>query len=92
MEYVINQGLSADISQYPKLLSTLLPYVNTSLSQNEILRLGGTIFSAGIKDIEQFRVPVNRYARESIMDGIYYLVPDTLEDNVERLHGFIYER
>ena len=92
LEYVINQGLSAGISQYPKLLSAILPYVDTILSQAEILRLGGTIFSTGIKDIEQFRIPVDGYARDSIMDGVYYLVPDTLEDNVGALHEFIYER
>lgn len=92
LEYVINKGLSVGISQYPKLLNAILPYMDTSLSQNELIRLGKTIFTVGIKDIEQFRIPVDGYARDSMMDDIYYLVPDTLEDNIGLLHGFIYER
>ena len=92
LETVINKGLSIGISQYPKLLNTLLPYVDTSLSQNEILKLGTSIFTANIKDIEQFRIPVDGYASGRSIDGIYYLVPDTLEDNIKLLHEFIYEK
>lgn len=91
LENLIHKSLDAGFNQYPKLLSAILPYMDTSLSKNEILKLARSIFNANIKDIEQFRIPVDGYARDSIMDRIYYLVPDTLEDNVELLHQFIYK-
>lgn len=90
LECVIHKGLGAGITQYPKLLHTMLPYVDTSLSTNEILQLGSSIFTSNIKDIEQFRIPVDGHAQGERINDIYYLVPDTLEDNIKLLHQFIF--
>lgn len=92
LEKVINKGLNSGVMQYPKLLSTILPYIDTSLSKTEILNLGSGTFSANIKDVEQFRIPVDQYSKGEKINGVYYLVPQTLEDNVGFLHEFIYEK
>lgn len=92
LEEIINKGLNTGITKYPKLLNTVLPYVDTSLSNTEILKLGTSSFNADIKNVEQFRIPTDDHAQAQMIDSIYYLVPQTLEDNVSLLHDFIYEK
>lgn len=92
LEKLINKGLHMDVMQYPKMLNTLLPYVDTSLNSGEILKLGTSVVTSNMKDIEQFRIPLDENSNGKLIDSIYYLVPDTLEDNIEALHSFIYEK
>ncbi len=91
MEGLIRKGISAGITKYPGLLNAVLPYVDTSLTKAETLSLGTSALTSGIKDIEQFRIPVDGHAKSQMINGVSYEVPDTLEDNVEFLHKFIYE-
>lgn len=92
LEKIIDKGLNQGIAQYPKLLNALLPYVETSLSKSEILKLGTSIFTSNIKNIEKFRIPLDEYSKSEKINGVYYLVPHTLEDNIESLQDFIYEK
>ena len=92
LEKIINKGLNAGVMQYPKILNIILPYIETSISKNEILKLGTSTFTSGIKEVEKFRIPVDQYAKGEMIKGVYYLVPDTLADNVYFLNEFIYEK
>lgn len=91
LEEIINKGLRAGVTKYPKLLNTTLPFVDTSLSKTEILKLGSSSFNADVKNVEQFRIPTDEHGQGQMIKQIYYLVPQTLEDNVGLLHEFIYE-
>ena len=91
LEEILKKVLDTGIASYPKILNKTLPFVETSLSKNEMLKLGSFTMASDIKDIEQFRIPVDGKAYDQIIDGIYYLVPNTLEDNIGLLHEFIYE-
>lgn len=91
LEKALDKALDAGITKYPKLLTTILPFVETSLSQGEILKLGTSIFGSGTKNIEQFRIPADGHGKDRMINGVYYLEPNTLETNVELLHKFIYE-
>lgn len=91
LEQIINKGMNAGITQYPKLLDTMLPYVETSLSKTNILSLGTSTLLSGINDIDQYRIPVDGYVQNQYINGVSYVVPNTLEDNVQLLHEFIYE-
>lgn len=84
--------------QQEKSLSTLLnlldmamPNVETSLSKTEIMNMGAKILATGTRDIEETRLPLSTNSKGTMIDGVYYLVPQTLEDNVKHLHEFIYE-
>lgn len=90
LEQLMGKILNAGALQYPKIASSLLPYVETSLSKGEILKLGTSAFASGVSSLEQYRIPVDGYAKGQKMNGIYYLVPQDLKANVELLHGFIY--
>ncbi len=91
LEKIIEKGLTAGVMKYPKILNAVLPYVDTSLSKNKILKLGINSFGSGIKGVEQFRIPTDEHSSGQMINKVYYLVPKTLEDNVDLLHQFIYE-
>ena len=60
-----------------------LPYIQTNLTTNEIISLGTQLLLSGERDIEQLQLPQTELSYGSILnDGLYYLVPVTLEDNV----------
>ena len=92
LEKSLEKALDAGITKYPKLLTTILPFVETSLSQGEIFKLGTSMFGADAKNMEQFRIPADGHGKDRMINGVYYLEPDTLETNVELLHNFIYEK
>lgn len=91
LEKIINQGLNMGVTKYPKLLNTLIPFVETSLSKTEMLQMGTSLFVSNIKTVEKFRIPVDDHSQGQKINGIYYLVPMDLEDNVKELHEFIFE-
>jgi hypothetical protein len=41
--------------------------------------------------MENARLPLDEYAQEGTWNGVFYLKPNTLSDNVTYLHEFIYE-
>lgn len=74
---VINEMFSKISAAGPKeLLSMskeLLPYVETSLSNAEILNLSYNVLSIGTTKIEQERFPRNEYCNDAEINGTYYL-------------------
>lgn len=78
-------------SNYPSLISKLLPLVETSLDKSEILSLGLKVSSIGAGTLEQTRVPFDKYKSDyTAPNGRYYLKWDK-EHTIDILHKFIYE-
>ena len=82
--------MNAGVLEYPKLINELLPHVETSLTKGKILKLSTSAFTSGVNSIEQYCLPVDGYAKGQKINGIYYLVPENLEDNVTFLYEYIY--
>ncbi len=91
LEQVINKGLNAGIGKYPELMNSALPFVKTSLSKKEMLSIGTFVLRSGINTVDKFRLPLNDYLLEQRINGISYIVPNTLEDNVAALKAYIYD-
>lgn len=73
------------------LLDDFLPYIQTNLTSNEIIALGTQFLLSGITDIEQLQLPSTDLSYGGILsDGLYYLVPRTLSDNVIEWHDIVY--
>lgn len=70
-------------------VNSLLPYVQTSLSNWQIVEFATEVINYNIDNIEQFRVPVDGYFEKKTMQNTPGLVPD-LEVNKQKLHEFIY--
>lgn len=74
-----------------ELMNIVLPYTETSFTQNELISLGTQMIAAGKRPVEETRLPLSDHAKGQMIGGVYYLVPETLKDNVEYLHEFVYE-
>lgn len=92
LENVITKVLnSKSLTQALALIETLTPNVETSLSTTDMVGLATDVFSSNIKTLENTRLPLDEYSKGGTWNGVYYLKPNTLVDNVKYLHEFIYE-
>ena len=87
MRKLMDKALDTKITRYPSLINSLLPMVETSLSNEEILKIAGFIFLAGKPEFEEGRFPI---------DGTYktnesYAMVYDLDKAAEKLNSFIYD-
>ena len=87
---VFEKILDTNVTQYPSLLSEVLPMVKTSLDYSEILDLGNEVLKMGVTNLEQERFPRDGYCEGKLISGIYYLTFDK-ENTVQQLHDYIFE-
>ena len=87
---VFEKILDTNVTQYPSLLSEVLPMVKTSLDYSEILDLGNEVLKMGVTNLEQERFPRDGYCEGKMIGGIYYLTFDK-ENTVQQLHDYIFE-
>lgn len=91
MEQLFNKAMNAGISQYPGMISALLPHVQTSLGYDDILSLAGNLI--GGVTFEQMRIPQMEYLIDGGFTGrtgsstVYY----NLEYAGKLLRAFIYD-
>lgn len=80
---------SQGVAKLPGVINTLLPYVETSLSDNEITELALDALEFNTESIDQFRLPVDGTFRSQRIRGMAVLVPN-IEENKAKLKEFIY--
>jgi len=90
-EQVLSKALSLSLKDQYNLIMTTLPYVETSLSTLEIIKYGANLALMPSKDIEQDRFPTDELISLDMLDGVSYVIPNTLNKNIEALYQFIYE-
>lgn len=73
----------------PGIISQMLPYVETSLTNSEIMDYALDCMKFNVNSIAQYRLPVDGYFKSQTIRGMDVLVPD-LEKNKSLLHEFIY--
>lgn len=89
MELLFERVMNAGITQYPKMVDSILPHVETSLSKMDVVKLGTQILSSDIKGIEQNCFPLAENCIGKKIDGIFYIVSD-LSETEDEIHKFIY--
>ncbi|MGH4049899.1 MAG: LCP family protein [Clostridium sp.] len=77
-------------TEFPSVVSKLLPLTETSMNNLDIIKLGSKMFSSNIKTLNQERFPREDYSHGKTIDGIWYLVAD-MKATVDQLHKYIYE-
>lgn len=90
IDAIFNKIKTAGVSQYPKIVSKLLPLVDTSLSSKEIVSLGLSMLNNGLKDLQMTEFPLTNKAQGKTINGVWYWVFD-LEDNKNLIRDYIYE-
>ncbi len=87
MEKLMNKALSTNPIKYPSLIKSLIPMVETSLSNDEIIRIAGAVLLRGKPTFEQGRFPIDGTYKSN---SSYAMVYD-LDAAADKLHRFIYD-
>lgn len=90
-EQVLSKALDLDLKQQYNLVMATLPYVETSLSTLEMFKYGANLALMPSKDIEQSRFPIDELISLDMLDGVSYVIPNTLAENIEAFYQFVYE-
>jgi len=90
-EQVLSKAFNLNISDQYKLLMGTLPYVETSLTTPELIKYAANLALMPNKDIEQSRLPTDDANALEYIDGVSYVIPNTLVDNIKAFYSFIYE-
>lgn len=85
-----NKVKDTPLTQIPSLLNDLLPFVQTSFSQSELISLATTVSKMGSSEIIEDRFPRDGYSEGKTIDGIYYLTFDE-EATKSQMQQFIFE-
>lgn len=80
---------SFGVGKLATVMTKLLPYVETSLSNTEILTLGTQVLSIGNFNIEQQRFPRDEYSENSLINDIFYFTFDE-EATREQIYEYIF--
>ncbi|MCC5424827.1 LCP family protein [Clostridium botulinum] len=87
---VMNKIKKLGPTEFPKVVSVLLPNVESSLSSTEIIKMGTSAFALGIDNVEQQRFPLDNYCEGKLIDGIYYLLFNE-EKAIDQMYKYIFE-
>lgn len=90
MSLLLKKLREAGPAEYPKIVSKILPYVETSMPKFQLLTLGANVFLNNIRTLEERRFPYHTESKGQIINGIWYLVAD-LKATSKSLFDFIYE-
>ena len=91
LEQLFNKVTTMSLGEYPAVIKSLLPYMETSLTYSEILGLSDVLVGGGIR-LTQERVPSRQYVinmdfRGSGSSSVYY----NLDYATGVIHSFIYD-
>jgi len=79
-----------DLTKYPGIVATLLPYVKTSLSAEKIITTGMDVLTQKIGNLDWYRFPLYGYCKGEIIQGVWYLTTDIALTS-DHIHQFIYK-
>jgi LCP family protein required for cell wall assembly len=90
LSLILHKLKNAGPTEYPAIVSKVLPYVETSLPQISLLSLGADVFLSGINTVEERRFPAHNESKGTFIDGTWYLLTD-LPATSKSLSNYIYE-
>ncbi len=91
LSIVLNKIKETNLVNISNVVTQLLPYTETSMSNGEIVKAFTSVYTFGINNIQQERFPKDGYAQGKTINGTWYFVFD-LEATKKQLHDFIFEQ
>jgi len=90
MNEIFNNISNSGIGKLTVTMNKLLPFVETSLTNSEILSLGTQVLSMNNAQLDQARFPRDEYSENSIINGIFYF---TFDENIarEEIHEYLFK-
>lgn len=72
------------------LVTQFLPYIETSLSNADMISLATSVFTSGTTTVDQERFPLDGYCNQLTKDGVWYLWTD-IPATTDQMHKYIYD-
>ena len=86
---VFDKVINTPSIQFPTLLNDFLPYIETSFSTSDLLKIGATISETGTTKIIEDRFPRDESAKGAMINGVSYVTFD-IEETKSQMQEFIY--
>ncbi|MDO4288411.1 MAG: LCP family protein [Eubacterium sp.] len=90
VEQIASKAFNIDLLTAINLMGKVYPYVTTSLSLQEMTAYAKAFMTLENKEFIDFRVPTDQLLAEETIDGVWYMLPNSLADNAIVLHKFLY--
>jgi polyisoprenyl-teichoic acid--peptidoglycan teichoic acid transferase len=90
LSLILKKLKSAGASEFPNIVSKVLPYVDTSIPSFQLLTLGATVFTNNMRTVEERRFPLHTESKGQMIDGSWYLVAD-LKATSKSIFDFMFE-
>ncbi|WP_455715572.1 LCP family protein, partial [Anaerosporobacter sp.] len=81
---------SKSLTELVTILYDILPLVTTDIDKSTIMDYLTTVVTLGVTDLETMRLPVDNAYTNSSVRGMSVLLPNSLQDNIDALHTFIF--
>lgn len=89
LDQIFQKIINAGVTQYPKIVDSVLPHITTSFDKTDILTLGTQFLTSGIKEIDQCRFPINGYWKNLKLNKIDYIEPQ-MPITKQQIKDYIY--
>ena len=92
IDAVIDKVMDQSYMTLWRVLSACLPYVETNLTQSELIKFGLKAFTFDLEKIEEMDVPISDYKQDlvSYKDDLSFYIVDCYQNLVRDVHEFIY--
>lgn len=87
---ILKKSFELDLMTGISLMSRIYPYVETSMTLQEITSYAKLFMNEQDKTMETYRVPDDGHVSDGYLDGVSFVFPNNLEESAIALHRFIY--
>lgn len=87
---IFDKYKSKSLPELVTIMYDILPLVTTDIDKSTIMDYLTTVVTLGTTELETLRIPVDNAYSNSSVRGMSVLLPNTLQDNIDALHTFIF--
>ncbi len=90
VQQIVEKAMNVDLMTGINLIGKVYPYITTSLTLNEMSSIANQFMTLENKTFNSYRLPTDEKLYETMIGDVWFLFPNSLEENVIELHKLIY--
>jgi polyisoprenyl-teichoic acid--peptidoglycan teichoic acid transferase len=87
---LFNKVQEGGVTKYPSIVSTVLPFTETSIDKLDMISMGTSVLTSGTKTLDQERFPLDNQGKGQTINDIWYLVFN-IKTTADQIHKYIYD-
>jgi len=89
LKLIIEKVKGLSITEYPKLIANMYPYVKTNISNRECLKLIYDYYNIENWNVESMQIPTSKSGRSKVINSMLVIYPD-IDECIKCIKEFIY--